>query len=110
MHPRSARPSALLRATTVLALLLVLVLAACGGDGEETPATATPEPGVLLQQAATRMEQVRSLHFLLEHENGSTTIVRGIAMTEAEGDLVAPDKMQATIKGSLGPIDFNLGI
>jgi lipoprotein LprG len=100
-----------LQLAAALALLLTLALAACGGgDDDEAPATATPEPAALLQSAATRMEQVRSLHFLLEHEHGATKIVRGIAMTEAEGDLVAPDRMQATIKGSLGPVDFDSGI
>jgi lipoprotein LprG len=94
----------------VMSLLFALLVTACGSDEAEAPATATPEPAALLQQAAARMEQVRSLHFLLEHENGSTKIVRGIAMTEAEGDLVAPDKMQATVKGSLGPVDFEVGI
>jgi hypothetical protein len=90
-------------------LLLALLVTSCGG-GEDTPSAALPTPTVLLEGAAARMEQVRSLHFLLEHEHGSTRIVQGIAMTEAEGDLMSPDQMQATIKGSLGPINFDVGL
>lgn len=109
MPPRSA--TALphpLRGLSALALLLAALLAACGGDDEDT--AALPEAAGVLESSATRMEQVRSMHFLLDHERGSTEIVRGIAMTRAEGDVVTPDNMQATIKGGLGPVNFEIGI
>jgi len=89
------------------ALLLVALLTACGDDAD--PAEF-PQASVVLEQSATRMEQLRSMHFLLDHDKGSTEIVRGIAMTRAEGDVATPDKMRATIEGGLGPVNFEVGI
>lgn len=109
MTPRP--PRALRRPPGLAALALLLaaaLLASCGGD-DPAPA-ALPAAATVLDESATRMEQVRSMHFLLEHEKGATEIVRGIAMTRAEGDVVTPDKMQATIKGGLGPVNFEVGI
>ncbi len=108
------RPSALggatLRGMAALTLLLgALLLTACGGDDETAPA-ALPEATTVLEGAATRMEQVRSMHFVLDHEEGTTEIVRGIAMSHAEGDVVAPDSMQATLEGGLGPVNFEVGV
>ena len=54
-------------------LLLLLgagLVAACGG-GEDADPSTFPDASTLLDQSATRMEQVRSMHFLLEHENGA---------------------------------------
>ncbi len=106
--PTIARRTRPHRAAGALALLLALLLASCGGD--DTPPAALPEPTALLEGAAARMERVRSLHFVLDHEHGATVIVRNIAMTHAEGDLVAPDQMQATLKGGLGPVNFEVGV
>lgn len=108
MTPRPFIPLPALRGIPALALLVVGLLASCGGDEADT--AALPAASTVLDQSATRMEQLRSMHFLLEHDKGSTEIVRGIAMTRAEGDVVTPDKMQATVKGGLGPVNFELGI
>lgn len=98
-----------LRGLAVLALVLALLLSACGG-GDDTDPSTFPEASTVLSDSATRMEQVRSMHFLLEHDNGATQIVRGIAMNRAEGDVITPDKMQATVKGGLGIVNFEIGI
>lgn len=108
MTPRPSLPLPALRGLPALVLVVVGLLASCGGDEADT--AALPAASTVLDQSATRMEQLRSMHFLLEHDNGSTEIVRGIAMTRAEGDVVTPDKMQATVKGGLGPVNFELGI
>lgn len=108
MTPRLLLPAPHRGLTALACLLATALLAACGSDDPE-PA-ALPAATTVLEQSATRMEQLRSMHFLLEHEKGSTEIVRGIAMTRAEGDVVTPDKMQATVKGGLGPVSFEIGI
>ena len=56
------------------------------------------------------MEQVRSLHFVHEHENGATKIVRGIEMTRAEGDIDGSTRLQVEVEGSFGPFSFKVGI
>jgi len=107
--PRSAHRRSL-RGLSATLLLLALLLAVCGGDEEAPPPADIPAPDTILEGAAARMQQVQSFHFVLDHENGATQIVGGIDMTSAEGDLVAPDQMQATIEGSLGPLDFDTGL
>jgi hypothetical protein len=107
MTPATTRGAPTLRSVS-LALLLGLFLLGCGGEDEQPP--DLPNATTVLEGAAARMEQVGSMHFVLEHEDGTTQIVRGIAMNHAEGDVVAPDKMQATIEGGLGPVNFEAGI
>ncbi len=107
-HRSPAFRGTAIRGAGALVLLLGLLLVACSGD--EAPPADLPEAATVLEGAATRMEQVRSLHFVLDHEDGTTEIVRGIAMTHAEGDVVAPDSMQATIEGGLGPVNFEVGV
>ncbi|MGE0229137.1 MAG: LppX_LprAFG lipoprotein [Dehalococcoidia bacterium] len=107
VRQQGSRPAR--RGLTAVALLLAVLLASCGG-GDDPPAQDLPEATTVLEESATRMEQLRSMHFLLEHQDGATEIVRGIAMTRAEGDVVTPDKMQATVKGGLGPVNFEIGI
>jgi hypothetical protein len=46
------------------------------------------------------MQEVKSFHFVLEHNEGGTPIGSGIVMTKAEGDVVKPDKLKATITGT----------
>jgi hypothetical protein len=92
------------------ALLVSLGLLACGSDDAPATPPALPAVATVLDGAATRMQQVRSMHFVFDHDHGSTQIVRQIAMTRAEGDVVAPDKMQATLDGALGPVNFKTGM
>lgn len=103
------RPRALLAAVVICASAALL---ACGGGSDDDNATTTPLPSVesILEASATKMQAVRTLHFVFEHEHGSTVIVRKIAMTSATGDVVAPDRMQANIEGSLGPVNFKAGM
>ena len=76
---RRQRPALLL--TALLALVAAIALA-CGGDDEDEPtSTPTPTPTPVtaeqvLEDAATRMEQVETFHFELTHENGSTQLMR----------------------------------
>jgi hypothetical protein len=84
--------------TFTLAALLP-VLAACGGDSasKTTPGPAQPDPGDLVTKAAERLNNVRSFHFVLAHENGTSPIVMGLSMKRAEGDMVLPDRLRADI-------------
>lgn len=82
---------------SVLCAILVLA-AACGDSKSKTSGTpARPDPAVLLQQAAERMEAAKSFHFILDHEQGSSPIVLGLTMTRAEGDVVRPDRFRADV-------------
>jgi hypothetical protein len=91
-------------------LLLALTLAvACGDDGAAN-GDESLDPAALLLAAADRTEAVRSFHFVLEHENGSTEIARGIRMTSAEGDVIGSDRLRAEIEASAGPLNLKVSI
>ena len=95
----------------VAALCAVLVvLTACGGKKETVRATPAPrpDPRILLIEAADRVEQAKSFHFLLEHERGSTPIVLQLQMTRAEGDVVKPDRLRADIDAQRGGVRLKL--
>jgi hypothetical protein len=64
----------------------------------------------VLSKSYESMQAVKSFHFLLEHNEDGTPIGSGIIMTKADGDVVKPDKLQATIKGStpLGAAEVKL--
>jgi hypothetical protein len=97
--------------TLGLALILSLLVGAvaCGGDdkkdttptagsgsGQATP-PPRPDPKTLVNEAADKLEQAKSFHFVLEHEKGSTPIVLMMQMTRAEGDVVRPDRLRADV-------------
>ncbi len=48
------------------------------------------------------MEALRSFHFLLTHEKGSTRLIEGLEIFEAEGDVVNPDQLYAAFTGEFG--------
>jgi len=90
-----------IRATS---LLLVGALASCGGAGTGD----APDPAELLTSSADRMEEVNSFAFLLEHENGTTAIVGGLAMERAAGEIANGERLRADVTGRAGPLAVNL--
>lgn len=101
-----------MRRALLLACAALLALAlACSDDEEAAPeAEATPDPAVLLDEAAQATADAESFHFLLDHDNGRTEIVRGLGMERAEGDIVGADEMQATIVARAGPLAVDVSI
>lgn len=80
---------------TALAFVLSLVFAGCSSKS----AAAMSAPDVLSKSYDT-MQTVKSFHFVLEHNEDGTPIGSGIVMTKAEGDVVKPDELKATITGT----------
>ncbi len=97
-------------AALVVAALLVAALAACGSDGEDRVDLESIDAAALLQAAADRTDQARSFHFLLEHEGGTTQIVRGLNMERAEGDVAGADRLRVEVKASAGPLNLKVEI
>jgi hypothetical protein len=77
------------------AILLVLLVVACGGDGVEEVGF---EPVPVVDRAAARLEQATSFRFTLEHDGGATRIIQGMDMTRAEGVVVRPARLQANLE------------
>ena len=86
--------------------LMAVAVVACGGSPDETPsstvrATSPPTPvdpvAVLLESGRT-MQVLESFHFRLDHREGFTSLMN-LALSEAEGDIVKPDKMSVDLVG-----------
>ena len=100
-------------ALVVLAAASLLLATACPGGEEEatpTPTEEVPDPTALLREAADRMATVERFHFLLEHVDGTSEIVRGIEMVRAEGDVGGTERLQAEIEGRFGTLTFETAI
>jgi len=91
-----------------LACALAAVLAACdGGSGAVSDA---PDASRLLQQAAQASARLRTFHFRLSHENGSTPLPIGLNLDleSAEGDVALPDRVAADLRADAGRIDVSV--
>jgi len=94
-----------------LSLLLagmVIAAAACGDDdGDET----SQEPAdVTLARAAEAIGKLRSFHFVLSHENGTTPIAFGFDLVRAEGDVVSPDRVRADLRAERGRLTASIKV
>lgn len=79
-----------------LPLLAILVVGLMGCSSP--PATPTPTPQEWLDQAVAAWNGTESFHFTLALDNRTIALDGGglLAFSEAEGDVVAPDRLQAT--------------
>ena len=96
-------------ALAALAVVAAVALAACGGEDDGADVEGI-DAAALLRSAAERTDQAQSFHFVLEHEKGSTQIVRGLAMERAEGDVAGADRLSVEINASAGPLNFEIAI
>ncbi len=91
-----------------LGILFLLFLAGCGPQAQNTPTatptptpsptpTPTPLPSSVLEQSAQRMESLKSLAFSLEHLEGVTTLIPGLAMRKVDGRVALPDRFELTV-------------
>lgn len=91
----------------VMAILVGGVLAsACRSGGSGSKADGAD----VLRRGAERMDRVKAFHFDLEHENGTTQIVRNLQMVTATGDVVPPDRLRLDAKAKAGPLNIAVSI
>ncbi len=99
--------AAWLRIPAALLLAAIALVGALGCGEDDVPEGPAPvDVDQLLREAADRLESARSFHFTLEHENGTSTIVRGLKMAAAEGDVMAADRMQLRVEAQAGPFQI----
>ena len=94
------------RLSALLCAIVVVALVACGG-GSTLAATATPtpvppDPAELLRLSGRATSDLDSFHFRLDHRGGGTPIAPNLTITEADGDVVSPDKIAIDFAGTLG--------
>ncbi len=82
--------------------VLGLILAACGGDGEDEETGPLPSVEEILTKAVEGVDKMTTFHFRLEHENGASRIPMDLDLTTAEGDVIVPDRMWAKLEAKAG--------
>jgi lipoprotein LprG len=83
----------------LLAAVLGLALAGCGGGGDEAALSAEE----IVDRAVEATGAVTSFHFVLDL--GDLPLAgSGLSIARAEGDVVVPDRVRATFSGSFGGI------
>jgi hypothetical protein len=96
------------RFTILLLIATALLLStACGGD-EDGDGGAEISAEDALMRTEEAWQNVRSFHFRLTHENGSTEIPLNLQLTTAEGDFVLPDRLRAEVEAEAGNIDVSV--
>lgn len=106
--------------TPVAVAILIAAAVSCGGSGTEevTPtAASTPEPTATpvnpqaaLEMSGRVMEETGAFHFRLHHESGSMELTPGLLIEDVEGDIVKPDTLSLSFKGSAGGIAIRASI
>lgn len=87
------------------ALLCVLLLASCGGDGGGEDPTAAE----IVAGAAEKTAELKSFRFTLDVENVPPS-ASGLSLTSAEGEVVVPDRLKAKASATFSriPIETEL--
>jgi hypothetical protein len=81
----------------------LLAFAACGGGGGGSPTGGPLPPAASVLPAAVQtFDSLQTFHFSLTHENGTSPIPNGLQLISADGDVVVPDRMHATIEAKVG--------
>jgi hypothetical protein len=92
-----------------LILLLILTTAACReGVAEPTP---TPDPRLILQQAADTMQALESARFEVTRSDGPIYLLlfdQEVLFTHASGEYAAPESMQGVIRGQVSNLDIEV--
>ena len=92
--PPSIRKLALLLALSAI----IVAITACGSATLTPPALPKVDPREMLREAVTKLLQLESAAFTLEHEKGSTTLFPGLEMTKASGVVDIPDRFRLTVE------------
>lgn len=94
-----------LRALLSGAFVCALLLAGCGGDGEQR----TPEE--IVAESAEKTAEVKSFRFTLSVTD-VPPVESGLGITAATGEIVVPDRLKAKVSGTFSriPIESELVI
>ena len=93
------------------ALCLVVTLVLLVGCAKSATTTTTPASLTAVQvisQASDKLDAVNSFHCTLDQTGGGTPIGSGVEMTKVDGDIVKPDKLQATLTGTVSGMSVSI--
>jgi lipoprotein LprG len=87
-------------------LVAAAAYVACGGGGGADGVDAAQ----VLSRATAAVRQVKTLHFKLTHENGTTPMPLSLELVSAEGDVVVPDKLEAALRARASAINVQVDV
>ena len=96
--------------TFALCLVVTLVLS-IGCAKSTTTTTHTPASltaAQVISQASDKLDAVNSFHCTLDQTGGGTPIGSGVEMTKVDGDIVRPDRLQATLTGTVSGMSVSI--
>jgi hypothetical protein len=94
-------------------LFVMLASFACSGSkSSHSAATATPTPdaAAIIKDASAAMANVHSFHFILKHENGTSPMPLDLQLVSAEGDIIVPDRLKATVKATAASLNIEVDV
>ena len=80
--------------------LLTVIIIVITGCAKATPSPTESTAAEIFHKSSEKIQAINSFHFVLDQVGGGTPIAMGIEMTKAQGDVVRPDNLQATISGA----------
>ncbi len=90
---------------TALILLICAVFTGCSSSD-----SASLAPADALAKCYDSMQAATSFHFSMVHSSSGTPISKSILMTNLDGDIVSPDKLQATITGTYSDMTVEVSL
>ena len=91
----------ILRPVAALSWLLIFVAAlACTADAPIPTPTPQPDARSLLEESGQAMALLESFRFDMGHRSGGTPIADGLVVKGVVGDVVKPDKLMLSWKGT----------
>jgi hypothetical protein len=96
----------------IIALCLVTLVLFGGCSKSTTTANTTTTASLtaaqIISQASDKLDAVNSFHCTLDQTGGGTPIGSGVEMTKVDGDIVKPDKLQATLTGTISGMSVTI--
>ena len=83
----------------IVAMMLLVGASACGGDEDDNGESFDAHQ--VVEDAAETLAAAETFRFELSHANGSTELIQDMEMTDAEGEVVSPDRLRADIDVTL---------
>ena len=96
-------------ATIALCLVSLVTLIGCSTSTTTVTTTAASlTASQVISQASDKLDAVNSFHCTLDQTGGGTPIGSGVEMTKVNGDIVKPDKLQATLTGTVSGMSVTI--
>jgi hypothetical protein len=96
-------------ATIALCLVSLVTLIGCSTSTTTVTTTAASlTASQVISQASDKLDAVNSFHCTLDQTGGGTPIGSGVEMAKVNGDIVKPDKLQATLTGTVSGMSVTI--